>query len=141
MKVASPILLVEDDQVDQLMVKRAFQELNLPHRLDIARDGEEAWQYLQDQSQAKPGLIILDLNLPRLNGFDLLNHIKHEQSLQTIPVVIFTSSRESHDILESFRLGAAGYFVKPMDYPEFVRIIQIISTYWTLSELPVGRHG
>lgn len=136
MRSQKPILLVEDDQVDVLKVKRAFRELQVRNPLHIAHDGEEALQHLHDPERQRPGLILLDLDLPRMNGLEFLRHARRDSSLEGIPVVVLTTSSEENDLQEGYRLQIAGYMVKPMEYGEFLDLMQAIDTYWTHSELP-----
>lgn len=130
------ILLVEDDQVDALTVKRALNEIKALNPLEIAGNGEEALQYLNNTQNRKPGLILLDLNMPKMNGLEFLKSIKNNDKLKRFPVIILTTSKEDQDKLESFNLGVAGYMIKPVDYQKFVEVIKTIDSYWTLSELP-----
>lgn len=136
MRSQKPILLVEDDRVDSMTVKRAFKSIHLSNRLDCVTNGEEALAYLQDTANELPCIILLDLNMPRMNGLELLKIIKHDPNYQTIPVIILTTSEEEQDRLESFRAGVAGYMVKPVDYLKFVEVVKTINLYWTISELP-----
>lgn len=136
MKTAKPILLVEDDTVDAMTVKRALKEINVTNRLDIVTDGEQALAFLNDPDNQIPGLILLDLNMPRMNGIEFLKIVKKDLILKKIPIVVLTTSREESDKIDSFDLGVAGYMVKPVDYQKFVEVIRTIDLYWTLSELP-----
>ena len=137
MKTSSkPILLVEDDQVDAMTVRRALKELHVLNRLEHTENGEEALAYLHDETRERPCIILLDLNMPIMNGIELLQLIKREPVLRRIPVVILTTSEEQKDKVESFDLGVAGYMKKPVDYRQFVETIREIDAYWTVSELP-----
>jgi len=135
-----PILLLEDHKIDIVNVRRAFEKLQLENALLVARTGEEALVYLRGkhgQPRApRPGLILLDLNMPVMNGLEFLAEIKADQDLQTIPVVVLTTSSEEGDRVEAFRLGCAGYFTKPMSSTDFVEILRQIALYWNLSEQP-----
>lgn len=131
-----PLLLVEDDEIDVLTFKRSLTEIHLLNHLYVASDGEEALAILRDPGHPKPCLILLDLNMPRMTGLELLRIIKHDDHLKRIPVIILTTSKDERDKIESFKLGVAGYMVKPVDYHHFVEVIRIINQYWTLSELP-----
>ena len=135
MKNAKPILLVEDDQVDAMTVKRALKDLNVTNRLDISNNGEEALDFLRNDRNQKPGIILLDLNMPRMNGIEFLKIAKKDELLKRIPVVVLTTSKEEQDRIESFELGVAGYMIKPVDYLQFVEVMRAIDMYWTLSEL------
>jgi CheY-like chemotaxis protein len=138
MRNSRRILLIEDDQVDTLTVKRILGELNAGDRLDIVSDGEQALEFLQDPAQPRPSIILLDLNMPRMNGIEFLRVVKNDDSLKVIPVVVVTTSKGGQDIADSFELGVAGYMTKPVDYQKFVEIITTIDRYWSLSELPHG---
>lgn len=131
-----PILLVEDDKVDAMTVKRALREIHLSNNLVHVGNGEEALAYLRDDSKSRPCIILLDLNMPRMNGIEFLNVDKRDVNLRKIPVIVLTTSKDERDRVESFNLGVAGYMVKPVDYHQFVEVIRTINVYWTLSELP-----
>jgi CheY-like chemotaxis protein len=130
------ILLVEDDVVDVMSVRRALRELNSNHVLNVAGNGEEALVYLRNPQNSLPGIILLDINMPRMNGLDFLKILKADDRLRRIPVVVLTTSKEEKDRLESFNLSAAGYMVKPVDYAGFVEVVRTIQHYWNLSEMP-----
>ena len=136
MKSHRPILLVEDDMVDQMTVQRALAEIHVTNRLDVVEDGEEALAYLRDPGRTSPGIILLDLNLPRMNGVEFLRVVKQDPKFRKLPVVVLTTSREEQDKVDSFSLGVAGYMLKPVDYQQFVEVVRTIDLYWTLSELP-----
>jgi CheY-like chemotaxis protein len=138
MRTTKPILLVEDDQVDAMTVQRALKEIKVTNRLDIVGNGEEALTFLRDPGNEKPCIILLDLNMPRMNGIEFLRVAKQEPRLRRIPVVVLTTSREEQDKVDSFELGVAGYMVKPVGYQQFVETMKAIDLYWTLSELPPG---
>jgi CheY-like chemotaxis protein len=136
MKGNRPSLLVEDDLVDAKTVKRALTEIHITNRLEVVGNGEEALEYLRDGKKEKPCIILLDLNMPRMNGIEFLKIVKQDEVLKMIPVVILTTSKEEQDKIESFKLSIAGYMVKPVNYHQFVDVIRTIDIYWTLSELP-----
>ncbi len=136
MRNSRPILLIEDDRVDVMTLERAMKDLNVTNPVVNVRNGEEALRYLRNEANQKLCLILLDLNMPKVNGIEFLQLAKADQMLKNIPVVMLTTSTEQQDITESFRLGAAGYMVKSIDYKRFVEIIKAIDLYWTLSELP-----
>ena len=138
MRNSKPILLVEDDRVDTMTVRRALKDLKVTNQLICTTNGEEALEYLRDESKKKPCVILLDLNMPKMNGIEFLKIAKAEDELKKIPVVALTTSKEAPDIAESFSLGIGGYIVKPVDYKRFVEAIRVINLYWTLSELPNG---
>ena len=136
MRNRKPILLVEDDQVDAMIIKRAMNNIKISNYLIIRENGEEAMEYLNDITNEQPAIILLDLNMPKMNGFEFLEAAKSDDAIKNIPVIILTTSNEKFDRIRSFRLGAAGYIVKSVDYRQFVEDIRIIDHYWTLSELP-----
>ena len=138
MRTNKPILLVEDDRVDAMTVQRALKQIKVINRLDIAVDGEEALAVLRDPGREKPCIILLDLNMPRMNGIEFLRAAKEDEALRPIPVVVLTTSKDEQDKVDSFNLGVAGYMVKPVDYAQFVEVVKTIDLYWTLSELPRG---
>jgi len=132
------IMLVEDDMVDVMTVKRALKDINVANHLIVASDGEEALTYLGDERNKRPEIILLDLNMPRMNGIEFLKAAKKNGVLKNIPVVVLTTSGDDQDKVDSFNLGVAGYMVKPVDYARFVEVMKTINRYWTLSELPEG---
>jgi CheY-like chemotaxis protein len=131
-----PILLVEDDQVDTMTVTRALKEIHVTNPLVHVENGEEAVHYLQDPASEKPCIILLDLNMPIMNGIEFLQVVKHDDQLKRIPVVVLTTSEEQQDKVNSFNLGVAGYMAKPVDYRQFVEVMRSIDAYWTISEMP-----
>lgn len=135
MRSNRPILLIEDDRVDVMTVKRALRDIRIANKLDIAGNGEEALEFLMNPSNDEPCIMLLDLNMPRMNGIEFLKVIKKDEILRRIPVVVMTTSCEEHDKVESFNLGVAGYMLKPIDYQKFVEVVKTIDLYWTLSEL------
>jgi CheY-like chemotaxis protein len=136
MRNSKPVLLVEDDSVDAMTVKRAFKDLRVMNPLTHRINGEEALEYLRDKSSEKPCVILLDLNMPKMNGIEFLKVVKADDVLKRIPVIVLTTSKEECDIMDSFKLSVAGYIVKPVNYTKFVETIRTIDLYWTLSELP-----
>ena len=137
MKITNkPILLVEDDQVDIMTVMRAMKELRITNPVVNLENGEEALKYLRDPDNAKPCIILLDLNMPIMNGIEFLQVAKHDAQLKRIPVVVLTTSEEQQDKVNSFDLGVAGYMAKPVDYRRFVEVMRSIDAYWTISEMP-----
>lgn len=130
------ILLVEDDAVDVMSVKRALRELNCAHSLNVAGNGEEALAFLRGPNNPLPGIILLDINMPRMNGLDFLRILKADERLRKIPAIVLTTSKEERDRMESFNLSAAGYMIKPVEYSGFVEVVRTIQRYWELSEMP-----
>jgi CheY-like chemotaxis protein len=136
MRTSRPILLVEDDSIDAMTVKRAIKDLKVANQLVHLANGEEAMSYLHGEDNHKPCVILLDLNMPKMDGFEFLKIAKGDAELRQIPVIVLTTSKEERDKVESFQLCVAGYIVKPTDYKKFVDAIRTIDLYWTLSELP-----
>lgn len=137
-----PILLVEDDQVDVMTVKRALKVNKILNPLFVVSNGEEALKFLRHQGafsdiekSPRPGIILLDLNMPVMNGIDFLKAVKADNDLKRIPVVVLTTSKADEDRVGSFNLSVAGYIVKPVEFEKFVEAVKLIDLYWTLSEL------
>ena len=138
MRNNKPVLLVEDNEIDALTVQRAMIQLNVTNPVPWAKNGEEALDYLRKKPDVMPCLILLDLNMPNMNGFELLKALKEDDNLRIIPVVVLTTSDEETDKFDTFSLGIAGYMVKPVSYKKFVDVIREIKMYWTISELPLN---
>ncbi len=136
MKNSKPVLLVEDERVDAMMVQRALKDLKVTNTLVHKNNGKEALEYLKDENNENPCVILLDLNMPETNGVEFLRIVKANEKLKVIPIVVLTASTEEQDVIESFSLSVAGYIVKPVDYKKFVEAIRTVAMYWTLSELP-----
>jgi chemotaxis family two-component system response regulator Rcp1 len=135
------ILLVEDNPSDVRLIQEAFKEVKLRNRLSVVWDGEEGLSFLRQegtyQDAPRPDLILLDLNLPKMDGRELLEQIKGCQELHRIPVVILTSSKAEEDIIRSYDLHANCYITKPVDLDQFIRIVQSIEQFWlTIVTLP-----
>jgi CheY-like chemotaxis protein len=131
-----PVLLVEDDHVDAMTVARAMGDLGVENPLIHVLNGEEALNCLRNDKNDKPCVILLDLNMPRMNGNEFLRIIKTDPQLRCIPVVVLTTSRADQDKFECFDYSVAGYIVKPTDYVSFVKAMKILDLYWTLTSLP-----
>jgi len=131
-------LLVDDDSVDAMTVKRAIRDLRVENPLVHRTDGEEALKYLRSEGNGLPCMILLDLNMPRMNGIEFLKVIKADGALKKIPVIVLTASKQENDKINSFDLSVAGYMAKPTDYTKLVETIRMIDLYWTLSDLPRG---
>jgi two-component system response regulator len=137
------ILLVEDTPTDAEMTIRALRKRGLANNLIWVKDGSEALDFLlrtgifTERDNSRPKLILLDLKMPKLDGLDVLRTIMQDEELRTIPVVMLTSSGEDRDILESYRLGANSYVVKPMDIDDFDQVVSQMGLYWMLvNKLP-----
>ncbi len=136
MRSKKPILLVEDDQIDVMSVQRAFKDIHVTNRLEVVSNGAEALSHLRNSENQRPCIILLDLNMPKMNGIEFLKVKKQDEMMRSIPVVVLTTSREDQDKVDSFNLGVAGYMIKPVEYKKFVEVAKTIDIYWTLSELP-----
>ncbi len=141
MKEKFIILLVEDDDIDTENVIRAFEKNKMSNPIYTVGNGEEALDFLRNQGRfsdpeksPRPGIILLDINMPIMNGIEFLRIIKTDDDLKSIPVVVLTTSREESDRIESFKLSVAGYIVKPVEFQDFVNAMKAIDVYWTLSE-------
>ncbi len=135
------VLLVEDDPGDELMTREAFQENKVRNVLHVVRDGEEALDFLHRRGAhagaPRPGLILLDLNLPRFDGRQVLAAIKDDADLCTIPVVVLTTSEAEEDILRSYKLHANAYVTKPVDFDRFIDVVRQIDDFFvTVVKLP-----
>jgi chemotaxis family two-component system response regulator Rcp1 len=135
------ILLIEDNPSDIRLLQEAFKEVKLCSNLSIVRDGEEGLAFLKKegayQDAPHPDLILLDLNLPKMDGKELLREIKQCPKLRTIPVVVLTSSMAEEDIIRSYELHANCYITKPVDLDQFIRIVQSIEQFWlSIVKLP-----
>jgi len=135
------ILLVEDSPGDQRLTKEALKEGKINNNLYIVEDGEEALAFLKKQEPfttvPKPDLILLDLNLPKMNGQEVLKIIKADETLKRIPVVILTTSQADEDILNAYNLNANCYITKPVDFDQFIHVVNKIQEFWfTIVKLP-----
>ncbi|MCC6613654.1 MAG: response regulator [Anaerolineae bacterium] len=132
------ILLVEDNPMDVDLTKKAFTRRNLNNPIEVARDGEEAlaWIPRWEAGERTPGIILLDLKLPRVDGLEVLRQIKAHPTFRIIPVVILTTSAEDSDIQTAYQLGANSYIIKPVDFAKFMDVAEQIDSYWTLLNKP-----
>jgi two-component system response regulator len=137
------ILLVEDNPDDVTFAIRAFKKNNFAHEIVVASDGAEALDLLfhgRNGSPLEPILMLLDLNLPKLSGIEVLRRIRSDPKYQSLPVVILTTSNEDRDIIDSYHFGANSYVNKPVDFQDFVRATGILGLYWlTLNQTPSTR--
>ncbi|GAB4439950.1 MAG: response regulator [Chloroflexi bacterium OHK40] len=134
------ILLVDDDDVDVMNVQRAFKKNNILNPLFIARDGVEALEMLRaDEPGGLPKerrLVLLDLNMPRMNGLELLRHIRDDPALRSLTVIVLTTSDDERDKVDAYNLNVAGYIVKPVTFVAFVEAMAALNKYWSINELP-----
>lgn len=140
------ILMAEDDMDDRLLFKEAFNESWAEVSLEFVDDGVELMQRLEDlfadRHRQLPDLLLLDLNMPRMDGREALQAIRDHSGLKHLPVIIFTTSRAELDVLISYQLGANSYVTKPNHYDELVQVLRSMELYWTETvELPSDRHG
>ena len=131
-----PILVVEDDDVDVMTIRRALKEIHVVNPLVRAGNGEQAIAYLRNPDSEMPCIILLDLNMPVMNGIEFLQVVKNDDRMKRIPVVVLTTSEEQQDKVNSFNFSVAGYMAKPVDYRQFVEVMRSIDLYWSISELP-----
>lgn len=131
------ILLVEDDQVDVLNVRRAFDKNRIANRLFVASNGIEALHMLRsDAIPQERRVVLLDLNMPRMNGIEFLRHVRTDPALNATPVVVLTTSNDEQDMVEAYNFNVAGYLVKPVTFVNFVELMATLNKYWSLAELP-----
>ncbi|MEO6166836.1 MAG: response regulator [Chitinophagales bacterium] len=139
-----PILIAEDDEEDRELICEAFIESKLENELVFVRDGEELMEYLLRKGKyenlkanSQPGIILLDLNMPRKDGRQALSEIKSNLELRKIPVIILTTSREEDDVMKTYKLGVNSFIIKPVTYKALVNVMQAIGNYWfEVVELP-----
>ena len=135
------VLLVEDNPGDVDLTKVAFRRAKIANCLSVAKDGVEALAFLRQEgpysASPRPSLILLDLNLPKKNGREVLTEIKDDLHLRRIPVIVLTSSQAERDVVESYSLHANGYIVKPVDFDQLVRVVRSLEDFWfTMVRLP-----
>ncbi|MBK9731768.1 MAG: response regulator [Chitinophagaceae bacterium] len=144
LKRSEPILIAEDDEEDQEIIREAFEECNVPNDLIFVKDGEELMDYLLNkkagvgmQRYIEPGIILLDLNMPRKDGRQALSEIKNNVELRKIPVIILTTSKEEEDVIKTYELGVNSFVIKPVTYKALVDVMKAIGNYWfEVVELP-----
>lgn len=128
------VLVVEDNEGDVRLIKEAFSGSNVVNKFSVVSDGEQALDYLNKRGEyeasTRPDLILLDLNLPKVNGFDVLSEVKSNINFQKIPVIIFSSSTSDSDIIRSYELKANSYISKPSDFDEFLTVVRTIEEFW-----------
>ncbi len=127
-------MLVEDDQVDIMTVERGLKKLGVINKLVTVNNGEEALQYLERSEDELPCMILLDINMPKMNGHECLKQLKSHPAFKNIPVIMLTSSMEQQDVDQGFALGISGYILKPVDYDQFIDAIQVLNSYWTIKK-------
>lgn len=141
------ILLAEDNQNDVELTLAAFAQNHLLNEVVIVRDGAQVLDYLyargayEGRLSGNPGLILLDLKMPKVDGLEVLRIVKNEPSLRSIPIVILTSSRQERDLVHSYNLGVNAYVVKPVDFQEFVQAVKAIGGFWAVVNEPPPAWG
>ncbi|MCF8305918.1 MAG: response regulator [Ignavibacteriales bacterium] len=148
MIILKTILLVEDDPRDVELTAEALNENHLANNLVIANDGVEALEFLRYQGKYKdrrpedPAVILLDIKMPKMSGIEVLKHIRNDEKLNKLPVVMLTSSREEPDLLACYELGVNAYVVKPVEFKEFMEAVKLLGVFWgLLNELPIQNHN
>jgi two-component system response regulator len=132
------ILLVEDDAADAELTLRALKANNLANRIQVARDGAEALQFLRTANHA-PKVVLLDLKLPKVSGIEVLREIRGDERTRLVPVVVLTSSREEPDVAACYALGVNSYIVKPVEFEAFAKAVAEVGLYWMLLNQPPRR--
>jgi len=136
------VLMAEDNEHDIIATKRAWKKNNIANPLYIVTDGEECLDFLHHRGKyaqselPKPSLLLLDINMPRMNGLEVLEHIRSDKDLRRLPVVVLTTSKAEEDKMRSYDLGVNAYIVKPVDFDKFVEAVKAINLFWELVELP-----
>ena len=128
------ILLIEDDAIEVMKMNRTISKLGLGHNIMEANNGELALKRLEEKSSL-PDIILLDLNMPKINGIEFLTILKKDKDLHHIPTIILTTSKNNKDLIECFRIGISGYIIKPLKYEDYVSKIEKILEYWSINEL------
>lgn len=133
-----PILLVEDDEVDVMSVRRAFKAIKITNKLIVAGNGLEGLALLRGEGVTKvtPKIILLDINMPRMNGIEFLKELRSDPQTRSISVFVLTTSNEEADKMAAYDLNVAGYIVKPVEADKFVEAVSTLNYYWTLIEIP-----
>lgn len=128
------VLLIEDDIIEVMKLNRAISSLKLGHKIVEANNGEEALEILQKKAEI-PDIILLDLNMPKISGIEFLTILKEDDVLKYIPTIILTTSSNQNDLLECYKIGIAGYILKPLRYEDYVFKIEKLLAYWSINEL------
>jgi two-component system response regulator len=143
MKNSKYVLLIEDNEDDIELTRLAFKANNFGNEIKVIMDGEKALNFLLQKGNneldtlGKPIFILLDINLPKVNGLDILTHLKKADHIKHIPVIMLTTSKQDEDIIKSYDLGANSYVRKPVDYQEFIKVINNLGIYWlAINQIP-----
>ena len=142
------VLMAEDNEHDIVATKRAWKKHHIANPLYIVNDGEECLDFLRQRgkygepySAPQPGILLLDINMPKMDGLAVLEHIREDEKWRHLPVVILTTSKAEEDRIRSYDLGANAYIVKPVGFENFALAVKAISLFWQLVELPAGHPG
>ncbi len=142
------VLMAEDNDHDIIATKRAWKKSHVANPLQIVRDGEECLDYLYKRGKYSepdaapwPGILLLDIKMPKMDGLTVLKHIREDEKLPRLPVIILTTSREEEDRIKSYDLGANAYIVKPIGFDNFAAAVKTINLFWQLVEFPELAHG
>ncbi|MFV0541160.1 MAG: response regulator [Aestuariibaculum sp.] len=127
------LMLIEDDEIESIKFDRALSRLNRPYKTIQAKNGEEALKTL-NETPSLPHLIIMDLNMPKMNGLEFLSALKQNSKLLHIPIIVLTTSENTDDVTEAYRQGVAGYIVKPLKYDDYLNKIKTLIEYWDINE-------
>jgi two-component system, response regulator len=136
MGITAEILLVEDNPNDAELAIRALKKNNLANNLVHFEDGQEALDYLYNEDNEMPKLILMDVKMPRVDGIEVLRKLKSDEKRKVIPVVMLTSSKEDKDIIEAYNLGVNAYIVKPVDFDQFVKAVTQLGFFWMILNQP-----
>jgi response regulator RpfG family c-di-GMP phosphodiesterase len=128
------ILLIEDDMIEVMKLNRSISSLKLSHKIIEANNGEDALKLLSNKDNL-PDIILLDLNMPKINGIEFLSILKRDDTLKYIPTIILTTSNNQKDLISCYEIGIAGYVLKPLKYEEYVSKIEKLLAYWSINEL------
>ena len=134
MKANLNVLLIEDDTIEIMKLNRTISTLKLNHNIIEANNGEDALKILE-RKETLPDIILLDLNMPKINGIEFLSILKKDSLLKHIPTIVLTTSNNQKDLLECYKIGIAGYVLKPLRYEDYVSKIEILLSYWSINEL------
>jgi len=140
------ILVAEDDEDDRLLIKEAFEDIRIRNKIDFVNDGVELLEFLRregdfasEKENALPGLILLDLNMPRMDGREALAIIKKDPKLKLIPVIALTTSKAQEDILKTYETGVSSFITKPVNYDDLSKIVKTLKSYWIeIVSLPIS---
>lgn len=137
MKNRLSILFIEDDVVETMKMNRTVNKLGVSYDIKEAKNGEEALKLLETKNNL-PDIILLDLNMPKINGIEFLKILKNDETLKYIPTIILTTSSNRKDVLECYKIGIAGYVLKPLKYEDYVSKLEKVLSYWSINELIKG---